>query len=142
MTRRRIRAALLLATLTAPLLGGCPPAPAADKDGNYAVWGLGQSSCNQFLRTGTAPGMSDQYASFVMGFLTAFNALAPETYQATGNNGLQDNLDWLKTYCEAHRTDGFERAIVNLLAATRAQRFHSLPGSAPGWGRPQKPKAE
>lgn len=142
MKRRSTCAALLLATLTAPLAGWCPPARAADRDGNYAVWGLGQTSCNQYLKTGSAPGTSEQYASFVMGFLSAFNALAPDTYQATGSNGLQDNLDWLRNYCEAHKTDGFERAIVNLLETTHEQRFHSLPGSTPGWGRPQKPKAE
>ena len=141
MTRHSARRAIARLTLLC-LSAAAMAAGAADQAGNYAVWGLGQSSCNQFARADATPGMADQYASFMMGFLSAYNALAPDTYQATGDNTLQDNLDWVKSYCAAHKTDGFERAITSLIDARKDQRYHNLPGSVPGWGHLKKSQAE
>ena len=76
------------------------------------------------------------YKSFLAGYLTAYNTVTNDTYQATGQNALGDNLKLLHEHCAGHRLDSFERAIQALLTTTHDQRHHGAQGQAQGWGRP------
>jgi len=107
---------------------------AADAAGNYAIWGAGRESCYRFLQS-TDGEASDRYKIFVMGYLTAFNTLRDETYNATGAQTLDVSLGWLADYCELHQMDSFDRAIQQMLMANYDSRQRVPPGRERGWGR-------
>jgi len=111
-------------------------AAAADGSGNYAIWGEGGRSCNQYLRSVGEADERTRFTSFLMGYLTAYNALAPDTYSALGTYSLQDALGWLDGYCDLHKIDSFERAVTQLLAVRHDARLRQPPGArGGGWGR-------
>ncbi|MEQ8659655.1 MAG: hypothetical protein RLW62_02440 [Gammaproteobacteria bacterium] len=74
-----------------------------------------------------------------MGYLTAYNALAPQTYEALGGLTLEGAVDWLDGYCELHKMDSFERAVAQLIVARHEQRARgngNTGGATGSWGRP------
>jgi len=126
---------VLTRTLIVTLLLQVPvtSAVAADTAGNYAIWGVGRASCHRFLQS-AADGSDDRYKVFVMGYLTAFNTLSEDTYNATGTQTLDVSLDWLTDYCELHQMDSFDRAIQQMISATYDSRQRVPPGRERGWG--------
>jgi hypothetical protein len=106
---------------------------AADGAGNYAIWGAGGRSCNQFKVAQEDEAKLDAYRHYLMGYLTAFNALSPDTYDALGIT-LADAMSRLGDYCAQHRMDSFERAIAQLIVSRRDARTRQPPGTHRGWG--------
>ena len=92
------------------------PVRAFDAQGNYAVWGIGQTSCHQFGKAYEA-GDLGAYKAYLSGFLTAYNAMAKDVYQITGRNTLKDNLAALDAHCAKNPMDSFERGIQALIEA-------------------------
>ena len=112
-------------------------APAADADGNYAIWGVGRTSCNQFNEA-HEKGDLTAYKEFLMGYLTAYNTLTPDTYKVTGSNSLADLMTQLNRYCKANKLDSFERAVKRMVASQHETRQRTAPGKSRGWGRPPR----
>lgn len=107
-----------------------------DGSGNYAIWGEGGRSCNQYLLSAGEADQRTRFSAFLMGYLTAYNALAPDTYNALGAYSLQDALGWLDGYCDLHKVDSFERAVAQLLTVRHDARLRQPPGvHGGGWGR-------
>jgi len=132
MKRQQILARILRWTLVLQIITF--PAAAADAAGNYAIWGVGRSSCHQYLQS---PGNDahDRYKVFVMGYLTAFNTLQEDTYNATGAQPLGESLVWLSDYCKTHQMESFNRAIQQMLSTLYESRQRVPPGRERGWGR-------
>ncbi|MSR15057.1 MAG: hypothetical protein EXR86_10955 [Gammaproteobacteria bacterium] len=130
MNRRMIVGLGLLATTISSAFG-------ADATGNYAVWGIGQASCNQYTRAYESDAVTD-YKHYLSGYLTAFNTVAEGVYQGTKTNSLGDHLKSIYGYCGSHRLDSFERAIQALLAQT-ANQSQAQTDLSSRWGRPPKP---
>ncbi len=117
-----------------------PLLPAADAGGNYAIWGAGSRSCHQFTSTRANPGDAAAFDHFLMGYLTAYGALAPDTYSIAGPLSLEKSLAWLGDYCAANQMDSFERAISQFVAVQHETRLRAPPGAASsGWGRALPP---
>lgn len=139
MTVKQAHVLLLLSALGASVMR---PATAADAAGNYAIWGPGGRSCHQYTST---QGKVDEAASFknyLMGYLTAYDALAPDTYSAVGDLSLEKSLAWLTDYCSENKMDSFERAIGQFVTVRHEQRLRTPPGAASsGWGRALQPAA-
>ena len=112
-------------------------AHAADAAGNYAIWGVGGSSCHQFLKSANDESRN-RYRVFVMGYLTAFNTLTAETYSATGAQTLEVSIDAIEAYCIVHQMDSFDRAIQQLLTSLYASRAQEPPNGERAWGRAAK----
>ena len=112
-----------------------PLASAADVDGNYAVWGVGQASCHQFTQAYAQQATQD-YKNYLEGYLTAFNTLADGVYQATGKNTTTDNLTVLQAHCSANPLHSYERAVQSLLAQTRTTLLNTPKGKTVTWGQP------
>ena len=122
--------------LVAALLGLSAAAGAADGGGNYAIWGAGGRSCNQYERSADDSSARGTFGDYLMGYLTAYNALAPDTYNAVGTMSLEDALAWLDDYCDTHRMDSFDRAITQLVISRHEQRERGAGGGpGGGWGR-------
>lgn len=107
-------------------------APAADAEGNYAVWGVGQASCYQFGKA-YAAGELDTFKAYLAGFLTAYNVVTEGVYQATGQRTLPENLAELDALCAKNPMDSFERAIQALIAKGYEEQRKAHAGAA--WGR-------
>jgi hypothetical protein len=116
--------------LALTLFAAMPATHAADAAGNYAIWGLGQTSCNQFV---TASEHNDLggYKHFVAGYLSAINRVGAGNYRATGDRTMPQNLAVLVGYCHQHRMDSFDQALQGLL--NLAAKEHAEGTSA--WGR-------
>jgi len=128
------RACLIVCALSAG-------AEAADEGGNYAVWGIGQASCNQFVKALAADTARD-YGTYLAGYLTAFNTISPGVHSATGRATAADNLKRIADYCADHRMDSFERAIQSVVKDASAATVASAKESPSTWGRPAAPPAQ
>jgi len=120
--------------LRACLLAGLAPsvAHAIDVEGNYAVWGVGQASCHQYSQA-YASGKVDDFKSYLAGYLTAYNAMTKDVYQATGQRSMQDNLAELGKLCAGNPMDSFERGIQALIAKGTSEQRDT--NAAAAWGR-------
>jgi hypothetical protein len=116
------------------LLAAAHAAGADDSRGNHAVWGIGQDSCHAYGKARTA-GNFAEYKSYLMGYLTASNTILPETYSITGSRDLNGVLSWLDEHCGKNPMDSFERALSQMVAASRESRLTKAP-AGPSWGRP------
>lgn len=115
------------------------PAVAADAEGNYAVWGVGQASCNQYANAYEQHAVQD-YKSYLAGYLTAFNTVREGVYQATGSNTSTENLKLLYEHCRDHRMSSFELAVQALLEQTGAANRKAAEQKALTWGQPSAPR--
>lgn len=116
-----------------------PAANAADAAGNYAIWGAGARSCHQFRKSADDDAARQPFRHYLMGYLTAYNALAEDTYNAVGSLSLGDALDWITDYCQTNKMDSFDRAVVQLVASHHEQRRRT-PGGSSQWGRAPRPQ--
>lgn len=103
---------------------------AADAAGNYAIWGLGQTSCNQFVKANEA-GDITAYKHFVAGYLSALNRVTPGVYRVTGEHSMPENIDSLLAYCHQNRMDSVDQALQGLVGKSMAATGK---GTA-AWGR-------
>jgi hypothetical protein len=122
---RRARIAALAAMLLA-----ATAVFAADSDGNYAVWGAGAKSCHTFNTSGEDAAAG--YRQYVMGYLTAYNALANETYSISADQDLDAVMGWLSTYCEDKPMHSFDQALMDYTSSHVADRLKRPPGRL-GW---------
>lgn len=121
---RMCRAALILALFHANT------AFAADSAGNYAIWGLGQSSCNQFVKANENGQIAD-YKHFVAGYLSALNRVTPGVFRVTGDHSMTDNMNSLLEYCGQNRMDSLDQALQGLVGKSMA----AAGTGAGAWGR-------
>jgi hypothetical protein len=102
------------------------PSMAMDKNGNFAVWGPGRHSCYSYSQARKAE-KYDQYKYYIMGFLTAYNTLTPDTYQISGVDKFPDVLTWLDNYCDKKPMQGFEQAVSGYIVAHHGSRLSAPP---------------
>lgn len=124
-----IRTALLGGLCLLATLAG-HDARAADATGNYAIWGLGQSSCNQFVKASEEQRLGD-YKHYVAGYLTGINRASSETHRSTGERSMKDNFSVLLDYCTQNRMDSLDQALNGLLKEAARTAGHG----GPAWGR-------
>jgi len=83
---------------------------AADKEGNYAVWGPGGQSCNRYNEA-RASGQDAEFRLYAMGYFTAYHTFVEDTYQLAPGKPFTDILAMVIDYCERTPMDSFERAL-------------------------------
>jgi hypothetical protein len=83
IAHRRTVAALLTACVCSITIS-FPAAHAADAKGSFALHGIGALTCADVIeRTKTNPGMRDQLAAWLLGYVSATNRIRPNTYDIT-----------------------------------------------------------
>ncbi|MGH8120945.1 MAG: hypothetical protein ACRESK_10065 [Gammaproteobacteria bacterium] len=107
------------------------PVFATDKSGNYAIWGVGSSSCIKYTTMRAANDVND-YRKYIMGYLTAYNHLAEDTYSISGAMTMDEVLSWLDDQCELKPTSSFDQAIIEFVISQHDKRSKYPPG---GFGR-------
>ena len=90
-------------------------------------WGKGQKSCFRYLKE-RAGGMDQAYREYVMGYLTAYNAVAPETYSISRDMNLDQIMTWLDDYCDANQVTGLEQSLLQFINNHYEQRYRMPPG--------------
>ncbi len=100
----------------------------ADNSGNHAIWGVGNKACISYTKAREADDYN-AFKNYLMGFLTAYNILTPETYRLSGSMNLNEILTWFDDYCELKAVNGFEQAIYDFTVehyGNRAKKSASL----------------
>ncbi len=99
---------------------------AADKDGNFAIWGKGNKSCHSYNSSRNTD-EEQRFKDYIMGFLTAFNVQMPETYRVSGNMNLDEILAWLDDYCQLKPVMSFEQSLADFIIENRDERMKRSP---------------
>lgn len=123
-----MRSGIALATL----LMASMSCAAADADNKYAVWGEGQTSCHSYNQARAADDIG-HFKPFITGYITAYNAFVPDTYNVTGNAGIDEVIGRLDGYCQEKQTDGFEAALHHVIDDMKDQRTKKNPARAGRW---------
>ena len=105
----------------------CASGAAADRDGNYAVWGPGAKSCHSYNQA-SGDDARIPYRNYVMGYLTAYNAVSVETYAITRDMNLEAVMGWLDDYCGQKPMHSFEQALIDLTSSHVEERYTRPPG--------------
>lgn len=104
---------------------------AADNNGNYAIWGYGNKSCHAYNLSRAAKDDS-AFRDYTMGYLTAYNHQAEETYSITRDMTLDDVLTWMDEQCDLKPIISYEEALVNFIVEHYKDRMKFTPH---GFGR-------
>ena len=99
---------------------------AVDKNGQYAIWGLGADSCHKYNLAREADQYND-YKNYIMGFFTAYNIITPETYRISGEMDLDSVLDWFDDECSLKPIISFEEALSNYVVENYDKRLDKAP---------------
>ena len=102
------------------------PASALDKDTNYRV--MGALSCGEWVKERKEDGWETVVTiSWVSGYLTAYNLLAPDTYNILGNTDRESVYLWIDNYCQANPLNDLSDAMVHLAIELQPGRTVTKP---------------
>jgi len=96
--------------------------PAADKNGNYAIWGMGRNTCYSYNMAREAEDYV-RYKDYLMGYLTAYNVVAENTYRISGKMELDNILEWMDDYCELKQVHSFELVLADFILEHKETRI-------------------
>jgi len=119
---------LLVLTLLMP----ASIANAADIEDHYVIWGLGQNSCNSYNQA-RAAGDFEHYKGYVTGYLTAYNAFMPETYNIVPEMDTNAVIAWLDAHCADSQTMSFADAMHALVDEMHEKRQKASPANGARW---------
>lgn len=101
--------------LAAALLCMVPGAGARDAGGSFET--VGAKSCAAFMRDHEARSWAyNADTAWVTGYLTAYNALVPDTSNILGATDVSGAMLWLQKYCTAYPGNGLAEAMLALTA--------------------------
>lgn len=112
------------------MFGTVGNAKAADAKGNFAIEGAGQLKCETYMTLGGENQTEfATVASWLNGYVTAYNRFAPETFDLTPWQTVQVLLVQLRQYCNANPGAAVEKAaseLVNFLSEDRLTRAENM----------------
>lgn len=121
-----MRFSFTLLAITASTMLSIGPVHSADKEGNYAVWGMGNQSCNAYNKARAAD-KTDPFKFYVMGYLTAYNVHQGETYSISAATPMPEIMTWFDEYCDSHAVHSFENALMNFVSEHYEERLQKRP---------------
>jgi hypothetical protein len=114
--------------LAAMLFGAIPGAWGRDAGGSYAT--VEARSCADYLQDQQARGFAyNADAAWVAGYLTAYNALTPDTGDILGSTDMSGAMLWLQDYCKAHPSQGLAAGTAALTAELQPRRLRMMGGA-------------
>ena len=94
---------------------------ADDTNGQY---GILTDTCAEYAKD-RAKNRTLRYTSWIAGYVTAYNSVAPDTYNILAKSNVKSTMEWLDKWCKANPSEhlaGGMHALVKELHPTR-QRF-------------------
>ena len=89
---------------------------AADKDGAYVSFGVGNSSCTGWATARKADDVRTvQYKEWLLGYLSAYNNWVHKGQNVAGSTDNKGLLVWIDNYCREHGADPLVQAVENLM---------------------------
>lgn len=129
-SRLRLTIALALNCLFVSTVG-----MARDVNDNYAVFGIGSDSCEEYLDARYRGGADELiYVEWIAGHLSAYNLLLDNTYNILGRTSPFDFMAQLDAWCRQHRDAAFTVAIARQMEDLFAERTNLSPQQESGWG--------
>ena len=101
-------------------------AVAKDKNGNYAIWGMGRKTCYSYSKAREA-GDYAPYKDYLMGYFTAYNVMTEDTYLISGNMDLNEILEWMDDYCELKQMNSFDLVLSDFIIENHEKRLKTAP---------------
>ncbi|MCS3902722.1 hypothetical protein J2T55_000726 [Methylohalomonas lacus] len=98
---------------------------AADAEGNYAIWGMGNASCHSYNKAREKDG-TDEFRYYIMGYLTAYNVHQSETYSISNLQEMPDIMAWFDDFCTNNAVHSFESALANFISEHYEDRKKTL----------------
>jgi hypothetical protein len=120
------------------LVAGLAPAAAwsADDDGQYFVKGLGTRTCQQYLdETAAGSSMHVLYRSWLNGYLTAYNALVPTTYDIAPGSSVEGLARATESLCR-QAPDALFATVAQALTTALLPRRQVAMAAAEGTAEP------
>ncbi len=114
----------------------CAPgfSSAADANRQYRVRATSKvDSCAALNRAVAAAKKEDDWRAlygfslYTMGYLSALNRVAFDTYDIAGKANSKTILVWLQNYCAEHPEDSFDSALVQMSAEFYPNRYAAKP---------------
>ncbi|MGV0005522.1 MAG: hypothetical protein ACNYPG_02695 [Candidatus Porifericomitaceae bacterium WSBS_2022_MAG_OTU9] len=94
---------------------------AADRNGNYAVWGAGVASCNQYNQARLS-GEDKSFRGYISGYFTHYNSVTERTTNIAGSANMLEILGMLDETCSEKPVLGFHDAMAGLIVDLYQQR--------------------
>jgi hypothetical protein len=116
-----------LAVLT--LLACIAVASISQGEENGAVFGQGAIPCQKFLKA--SKGKKNDYLIWVQGYLTAYNAIAPDVTNVLEGKDFYWVLERLEQLCKLMPEDYFNEAAVHLVGELHPQGIRIAPPTPP-----------
>ncbi len=118
---KRILIALTLCAAAIP-----SAAPAADDGGAY--WSQRPETCRAFRSAIAAESRTPALANirnWIAGYLTAYNRMAPDTYDILGIGEFEAAMQSIENYCKAHPLDNLSTAMEAVTEEFHARRHQT-----------------
>ena len=110
------------------------PVFAADTDRRYQVRAIDAVESCAVLNSAVGKAKNQDnwgtlygFSLYTMGYLTAINRLAPNTYDIAGKKNTKTLMVWLEKYCAEHPDDSFNNALYRLTAELYPRRTAAAP---------------
>ena len=104
------------------------PVSAKDMDGEFAVFGVGGESCQQYLNSRKPGGAKAyEYQVWMQAYFSAFNLIVSKTYNIIGETKMSDMLDWLDDHCKYTPNELFVNAVAGLTTRLYPARMNIAP---------------
>ena len=104
---------------------------AADKKGNYAIWGVGNKSCHSY-NLARAANEDNKYKDYIMGYFTAYNHTAVDTYSISSDMKMDEILTWIDDQCGMKPIISFEDILTTFILDNYETRLKTSPGNRVG----------
>lgn len=124
----------ILACVTAMVGGLASAANAADSNGDFAVKGVGTSSCRDYLEARAAGGDAYLlYGGYIGGYVTAFNQLRSDTFDVLAWQTVDTLTRMLASFCEKRPGSRFAAVLAHLAELLEPERItRKSPGVGAG----------
>ena len=100
---------------------------AADKEGKFAVKGVGNSSCTNFLALSEKASLNKfLYAGWINGYLTAQNQHLKTTFDLSSWETIHTLGEYLKNYCEKNPKKSFYIAVASMITGLHKNRVQAF----------------
>jgi hypothetical protein len=106
---------------------------AADTDGAFRTIGLQkETSCASYLSARDEGRKGDYhrentYLNWVLGYLTAYNRIKPNTYDVKGSSDVSALMLWLENFCKTTQLYSFGDAVDELTTKLYPERIKVAP---------------
>lgn len=98
---------------------------AADKNSQY---GMLTDTCGEYAKD-RAKNRTLRYTSWISGYVTAYNAVSPDTYNILGQSNVKSTMQWLDDWCKANPKDNLAVGMSALMGELRPKRQQVRPAA-------------